>query len=210
MQPSMLPAPRSGAPVADRLVPTVRTRISVQPLYAVLRNAWRSQLGSEPARSALLVLLAQWSLETANGSASNNWNLAGIKYAPGCGSDYAQYLTREVVAGKPITVMQRFRAYDSLEDGAADYLRLLRTRFGAAWAFAVAGDVQAFAHALKLARYYTAPEDQYVAGLRSRYALLDQAIDEDTQPSTPTALATGRPAYVPPDDEGPGDPPDAA
>lgn len=184
----------------------------MQPLYAVLRTAWRQQLGGEPARSALLVLLAQWSLETAGGSASNNWNLAGIKYTPGCGADYAQYLTREVQAGKAVTLMQRFRAYDSLEDGAADYLRLLRTRFGAAMAFAAAGDVQAFAHALKLAGYYTAPEDEYAAGLRARYALLDQAIDEDTQPATPTALATGRPAYVPPEGEPdpPEEPPDAA
>jgi flagellum-specific peptidoglycan hydrolase FlgJ len=165
--------------VEQRRDPT-RTVVSATDLYAVLRAAWRQQLGTDPLRASLLVLLSQWSLETADGAKCMNWNLGGIKWTPACGHDYAAYDTHEVIGGKTITVVQRFRAYDNLDQGAADYLRLLRTRFAASWPAVEAGDPADFARRLKAAGYYTAPEQEYESGLRSRYTMLDKAIGLDT------------------------------
>ena len=53
----------------------------------------------------------------------------------------------------------RFRAFDSLEHGAAAYLAKLRSRFARAWPYVEAGDPSGFAAALKSQGYFTAPLD---------------------------------------------------
>jgi len=201
--------------MADDQVVTVRTPIAVADLNAVLRAEWRRQLGTEPSRASLLCLLAQWSLETGGGAASNNFNLAGIKYGVGCGFDYAQYPTREVIGGKSLVLSPpnpacRFRAYESLEQAAGDYLSLLRNRFGYAWPAVEAGDTQDFAHRLKLRGYYTADEHDYAAGLAARYAQLDKELGPDTQPSLPEPIANLHPLFVAPDPEPDDEPPATA
>lgn len=60
-----------------------------------------------------------------------------------------------------------FRAFATLDEGAIDYVSILRTRFESAWPYLERGDALAFAGALKRARYYTAPEAEYATGLRS-------------------------------------------
>ena len=206
--------------MADRELPPTRTPVLAADLYVVLRAAWRTLFGSEPARASLLTLLAQWSLETGGGAACIGYNLAGIKYTPGCGTDFASYTTQEVLGGKLVTIHPpdpgcRLRAYATLEDAASDYLRLLQRQFGFAWPAVVAGDPQDFAHRLKAAHYYTAPEQQYAAGLTSRYTMLSREIGEDTTPETPAAMVGFQPSVVLPDEaeeepDPPSEPPDAA
>jgi hypothetical protein len=185
--------------VSDQLVPTTRTTMTPLDVLTALRSAWLALGLAMPSRAALLTLLAQWSLETGGGFASKNWNLAGIKHTQGDGHDYARYLTEEVVNGQRVTLEQDFRAYASLDDGAFDYLRTLRKNFAFAWPAVEAGEPEDFAHRLKIARYYTAPEEQYAAGLRARYRLLDEEIAPDTVADTPSAIASNRPIYVLPD-----------
>ena len=198
-------------------------------VYAALRVAWIALLGTQPPRASLLTLLAQWSVETGGGGASNNWNLGGIKHTPGDGSNFALYPTQErfarayaqtlIAAGHAtmarddggetilVALEQKFRAYPDLDTAAADYLRTLRHDFGFAWPAVESGDTQDFAHRLKARSYYTATESSYASALATRYVSLDRQIPEDspddtpTTPDSPTALADGRPAYVPPEPE---------
>jgi len=78
-----------------------------------------------------------------------------------------------VVGGKrivnfyPPNPATRFRAFDSLEAGALDYLSILADRFASAWRYLEAGDAPGFAAALSRARYYTADPKSYAAGLVS-------------------------------------------
>lgn len=187
----------------DTLVPAQRTALQAQDVYAALARAWLTVLGAPPTRASLLVLLAQWSLETGAGKACLNYNLGGIKHVPGDGRQFTIYTTTEYIGGERHLLEQSFRAYNSLNEAACDYLLELRHRFTSAWPAVEAGDPGDFAHRLKLRHYYTEPEDSYTAGLRSRYADLNKLIPPppDTDPGTPTALASGRPAYVAPEPE---------
>lgn len=67
----------------------------------------------------------------------------------------------------PPNPASRFRAFDSLEDGALDYLAILADRFASAWSYLEAGDADGFAYALHRARYFTADPKSYAAGLVS-------------------------------------------
>ncbi len=189
--------------MSEELVPAQRTVMSAPDVFTALKLAWLTILGTAPTRAALLTLLSQWSLETGGGFASKNWNLAGIKHVPGDGHNYATYLTEEVIGGVRRTMTQNFRAYGSLDEGAIDYLQTLRRDFGFAWPAVEAGDVTDFAHRLKVRGYYTAPESEYAAGLRARYALLDRDIPPDTMADSPQAIASIHPIFVPPELEPP-------
>jgi flagellum-specific peptidoglycan hydrolase FlgJ len=169
----------------NKLLQLARTIVQPSQVYLSLRDAWQAQLGESPERASLLVLLSQWSLETANGARCMNFNLGGIKHVDGDGCDYCEFLTVEYKNGQPIRMMLPFRAYPSLEAGAADYLELIRKRFALAWPAVVTGQTADFAHLLKLQGYYTAPEQDYAAGLARCYRALDAAVPPDTKPELP-------------------------
>lgn len=135
-------------------------------IRGALSRALQSATGAPPRGSTLDVLSAQVSLETGRGSSMYNYNFGGIKGASPQG-DTAHYDTREVIDGKSITLDQGFRAYGSLDEGARDYVSVLQARFPQAFAQAVSGNIDGFARALKQSHYYTAPEQEYAAGLRS-------------------------------------------
>lgn len=61
-----------------------------------------------------------------------------------------------------------FRAFTSLDEGAADYLAILKKRFSDCWKFVEAGDAAGFSRALRKQGYYTADEGQYTKGLIAR------------------------------------------
>lgn len=196
--------------MTEQQVPAVKTVVGPQHLYAVLRAAWRTQVQTEPRRTSLLVLLAQWSLETGGGGACIAWNLGNIKHVPGDGHDYALFRTWEILRGQRVELDQTFRAYATLEEGAADYLATIRGRFGYAWPAVENGDVEDFAHKLKLRGYYTAPERDYAAGLRARYTALDAQIEDDTAPKLADVLGAARAGHAFGLADDGGDPPDAA
>lgn len=72
-----------------------------------------------------------------------------------------------IVGFWPSNPASRFRAFDTIEAGAVDYLDLLHNRFGGAWADLLVGDPQRFAYALREQGYYTADKDKYATGLAS-------------------------------------------
>jgi hypothetical protein len=134
-------------------------------MRAALARAYLRAMG-KPASPALLdVLSAQAALETGRGASMYNWNFGGIKGASPQGMT-ATYMTREVTASGDVHVRQGFRAYATIDDGASDYIHVMRGRFGHAMEIAERGDVDGFAHALKQSGYYTASEAEYASALR--------------------------------------------
>lgn len=185
-------------------LPSTATPVGVPELAAALTTAWRAELGEEPTRAALLVLLAQWSLETGGGAKCIQWNLGNAKSIPGDGYDWTEFPTTEVVKGAVVHLVARFRAFPSLAAGAADYLRLLSRRFATAWPFVVAGDVDGFAHALHVAHYYTAPVEDYARGMRARASAIARAWPPAQLPIPEVIVAADdQPVFAapPPDDD---------
>lgn len=183
-------------------LPFVATPVAVPELAAALSAAWRTELASDPSRAALLVLLAQWSLETGGGAKCIQWNLGNAKSIAGDGYDWTEFPTTEVVNGAVVHVTARFRAFASLAAGAADYLKLLTHRFATAWPFVVAGDVDGFARALHVAHYYTAPVEDYVRGMLARASAFARAWPPE-QTALPGVIvaADDQPVFIAPSPE---------
>lgn len=97
------------------------------------------------------------------------------RYADGNGS------ARASVWVKPDHPACRFRAYETLDEGAVDYLLLLRRRFSKAWPFVLAGDPVGFVHAIKQQGYFTASEATYAASVRTIFSGLRAKLHVDTE-----------------------------
>jgi hypothetical protein len=180
------------AQVAVRDVEARRTPAAMADVKTAITRALESQTGGRPNSRTVDVLAAQVSLETAHGGSMYNFNFGGIKGASPQG-ETANYTTREVLDGHSVTLQQGFRAYRSLDDGARDYVSVLRTRFPQAYQQAIAGNVDGFAHALKQSHYYTAPEAQYASGLKAAAGLpsgTSNSAPAATVASLPDSLAT--------------------
>lgn len=153
---SLVNAPKAPA----REVEVKRTAVSRPEIRASIAKAFEKVRGHVASEATLDILTAQASLETANGSKMNNFNFAGIKGQGPTGLT-AKYKTFEILDGKQVDLVDGFRAYESLDQGAVDYVNVLGARFGNALSRAEVGDVTGFAHELKRSGYYTASEDSY-------------------------------------------------
>jgi flagellar protein FlgJ len=162
-----------------------KTTATQAELRGALERAHRVVFGQPASGPMLDVLTAQVSLETGSGTSMYNYNFGGIKGAGPTGKT-ATLRTKEVLQGKTVEIRDGFRAYDTIDDGAADYIRLLRDRFGAALDAARRGDVDAFAGKLKQAGYYTASEADYARALR---ALTGASSTSAPAPQRPTGPA---------------------
>lgn len=63
--------------------------------------------------------------------------------------------------------VSRFRAYETLQDGAVDYVNSLFNRFYKAWPAVLKGDPVEFVHQLKVQKYFTADEATYTKTTQS-------------------------------------------
>jgi hypothetical protein len=151
---------------AARQVEPQRTPVTRADLRAAIGRALERTDGKRPADELVNVLTAHASLETASGDRMYNFNFGGIKGASASGAT-AVCRTHEVLGGKDVVIKDGFRAYGSLDEGALDYVRTMKSRFSGALAPAARGDVTGFASALKQAHYYTASEADYARGLNS-------------------------------------------
>ncbi len=165
--PSPVRAPHAGPAIAlAREVEPRRTQVSQGEIRDAIARAHAKVTGRAPSAPTLDVLTAQASLETASGGRMYNFNFGGIKGRAPSG-ETARLRTHEVLSGKDVEIRDGFRAYRTIDEGATDYVRLMRDRFPAAMAQAERGDVDGFARALKQSNYYTANEKAYASGLRS-------------------------------------------
>lgn len=169
-------------PVVKRDVEARRTPVTRTEIRGAIAKAHEKITGKAPTKALLDTLTAQASLETASGASMYNYNFGGIKGgAPGT-NETAKLRTKEVYDGKEVEVRDGFRAYRSLDAGAEDYVRLMKSRFGAAVDRAEAGDVNGFAHALKQAHYYTADESKYASALN---VLSGKPVEAAVAPASP-------------------------
>ena len=171
--------------MSSQQLPATKTLVSPADVFAALREQWTALWGDTPSRGSLLVLVAQWALETGRGASCIAWNLGNIRWTAGYPSDWCEFPTTEVIDGATVHVVGRFRAFASLEDGARDYLATLRHEFATAWPFVLSGDAAGFAHAAKEADYYTGSEATYAADMKSLFKEFSRTLpDLETEVDT--------------------------
>lgn len=154
------------AAVSAKSVEPEKTPVSRADLRNAIAKAYKTVTGKAATANVLDTLTAHASLETGSGGSMYNFNFGGIKGTSPTG-ETAKTRTKEVIDGKEIEIRDGFRAYHSLDEGALDYVKLMKGRFGGAVSKAESGDLDGFAHALKQANYYTADETKYASALHS-------------------------------------------
>ena len=155
--------------MADQQVPQQTTPVSEADVVSAFINVANQLWGITLTKPQLSLIVAQNNLETDNRKAMHNYNIGNITHVPGDGFDY--YLggdkTRDA-QGNWVPTHLKFRSYDTLEDGAKDYLKNLHARGGGAvWQSILQADPAAFAQSLKKTHYYEADESQYEAGIKA-------------------------------------------
>jgi hypothetical protein len=157
---------RAAAPSAPRVLEATRTHLSGGEAAHALDVAWQQRFGDPAPAGALEVLVAGWAHETGGGRAMMNYNFGGIKGTGPSGLS-AAYLTHEGSGATERTIVDRFRAYGSAVEGAADYVGLLAQRFPKALEAARRGDPADFVKALKQGGYFTGSEEAYTQSVVS-------------------------------------------
>lgn len=159
---SAVPARTTAAVVAT----TERTPLGEDEAAVHLVRAWISVAGTAPSAETLSLLWAQWAHETGRGRRMRGFNFAGIKGSGPEGDSFVAW-TREVTSRSEQRTRDTFRAYSTPEGGAHDYVRLISSRYPAAWRAAVRGDVTRFVRALDLGGYFTDSDRAYSRALSS-------------------------------------------
>ena len=156
-------------------VATVRTSFKIEDFIDSLIKAWYEQYGSNPIKSQIAVIYAQWGLETGLGAFCWNNNIGNIKAfdVPGTTVEYcALNGVWEIINGKRIVLSSEdpgawFRSFRTLDLGVAHHIDLLRNRrYKTAWLAVEQGNPAQFAHLLKQQGYYTAPEADYIKAMQ--------------------------------------------
>lgn len=161
-----------GAPAEERA--KTRTALSVQEGRDALARGFERVTGRAPTETELRMLVSQWALETANGHAVYNYNFGNVTTKKSGGPYYIIPGITEYVGpgGEGVKKDMVFRAYESADDGAYDYVRRLALDWPKAFALLGSGDTAAYGEALKHGVhgvYYTASLEKYQAGLADRY-----------------------------------------
>ncbi len=143
-----------------------RTPVADADLIPALLAAYARELGHEPKHETLAVICGQIALETAHGAAVVCWNLGNYKRGPG--PDWCSFETTEWLGTPPTPrkIVCAFSAWPDLASATDFFIPALYGHWPEAWHAAVAGDPVAFAAGLRLRGYYTAPVEQYAAGVK--------------------------------------------
>lgn len=95
---------------------------------------------------------------------------------------------KAVGAGRVSVIFQpphpqtRFRAFTTLDEAMEDHIKLVARRFAPAWPHVLAGNVDAFARALKSRGYFTADAGAYARGMMPAFnAFISSSVYEDAQ-----------------------------
>jgi hypothetical protein len=193
--------------------PDKLTPVGKPELIEALWYAWLVYFGSAPPkRECLWVIAAQWALETGWGKSMHNYNLGNVKSSDGDGYDWCYYECNEAIpkamaeryqsrdpAHAKITAYRndgncwiwfypphtgcRFRAFETLNEGAVDQIKILANRFSRSWPAVLTGDPVRFVHELKMTGYFTADEIPYRNGVLSIFNTISKMpIDYDSLP----------------------------
>jgi hypothetical protein len=155
-------------------VPKTNTPVSDAQMAQAIINVWQRLFGTVPSREQVYMVMAQNAIETGGKRESmHNYNVGNI-ITGGADHDYFlggdwMYTDKSETQKKNIT--QKFRAYNTLEEGVEDYLKVLSKmkRYSEAWQHIMHPDVRAYSKALHDAGYYGAKEEVYTKGLLAQY-----------------------------------------
>lgn len=156
-----------GRPSMPGYVPRQRTLVALPVFANALASAWPAVVGGVAPLAAVQLLAAQSALETAQWSATGNYNFGNIKHVPGDGFPFFFGLDRCRYQGQPVPCM--FRAYPDMTSGMRDFLNLLAhgQRYQSAWPYALQGNAVGFVNALKAGGYFEATAADYLRGVQS-------------------------------------------
>jgi hypothetical protein len=163
-------------------VNAVKTPVTPEQARALIADALEHVTGEKPTPESVAILTAQWAHETGRGASMYNYNFAGIKGTGPSGLTVAQR-TREGWGATERTIVDNFRAYQTAEEGARDYVGLLKARFPAALDAAKQGDPGGTVRALKQAGYFTGDEGAYTRSVtKIAKELLPESVDFVPEP----------------------------
>ncbi len=164
--------------------PADKKTISESEAAVYLYNGWVKLFKYEPKPEQLAIIWSQTCLETGRftiGFMNYNFGNIKMKYDVNAGKFKEDHLFTMFATGENLTVNGKnkyvwfepphyqcaFKAYETAEDGAVDYLLFLSTRdrYVDAWKQVILGNVTKYSHELKQHGYYTANEITYTAGL---------------------------------------------
>lgn len=164
------------------LVTTTKTAYTVPQMIEGFVKGWFNQFKEIPKKQSVGVIWAQNAIETGSTTAMWNNNIGNVKYSPSKNPENdkdVKYMMLhnvwEIINGKKIIFQPPdpatwFRAFDTLEEGVGFHLNFLKTkRYKNAWVAVENGNPEQFAHLLKVAKYYTAPEEDYAKGMRFHF-----------------------------------------
>ncbi len=155
-------------------VPKTNTPVSDTQMAQAIITVWQRLFGTAPSKEQVYMIMSQNSLETGSKrEAMHNYNVGNIIVGTTdhdyfAGGDW-MYTDKSETTKKKIT--QKFRAYNSLEEGVTDYLKLLSSskRYATSWQHIKNPDIRAYSKALHDAGYYGAKEEEYTKGLLSQF-----------------------------------------
>jgi hypothetical protein len=192
--PAVAPFPPAAATERAGVVAPVHTPVTTAQASSLIADALEHVTGEKPRPETVAILTAQWAHETGRGASMYNYNFAGIKGAGPSGLSVVQR-TREGYGANERTITDNFRAYRTAEEGARDYVSLLKTRFSGALDAARQGDPAATVHALKQAGYFTGDEVAYTRSVTNLAREVGPASLEFTDtgalPVLPADFSTG-------------------
>lgn len=156
-------------------VPKTSTPVSDTQMAQAIINVWKRLFGTAPSKEQVYIIMAQNAIETGRDRKSmHNYNVGNIIVGTTdhdyfLGGDW-MYADKSQTTKKKIT--QKFRAYNTLEEGVADYLNLLSKskRYATSWQHILHPDIRAYSKALHDAGYYGAKEEEYTKGLLGQFS----------------------------------------
>lgn len=164
------------------LVPTTRTTYTIPQMVEAFIRAWYNEFKEIPKKQSVGIIWSQTAIETGSTTAMWNNNIGNVKYSPSKNVEddiNVKYMMLanvwEIINGKKIIFQPPhkatwFRAFDSLEEGIGFHLNFLKKkRYKSSWTAVESGSPEQFAHLLKVAKYYTAPEEDYAKGMRFHF-----------------------------------------
>lgn len=155
-------------------VPKTNTPVSDAQMAQAIINVWHRLFGTAASKEQVYMIMAQNAIETGGKrEAMHNYNVGNIIVGNSdhdyfLGGDW-MYTDKSETTKKTIT--QKFRAYNSLEDGVEDYLKLLSgsKRYAPAWQHIMHPDLKEYSKSLHDAGYYGAKEEVYTKGLLAQF-----------------------------------------
>jgi hypothetical protein len=162
-------------------VPRIRTEVSESELVKALISAWQKLFGSMPTKEQIAMLLAQNALETGHRKSMWNYNIGNVTTDGKGKYNYFDDLTtnEQISPGKWKKMNLKYRAFNTLDEGALDYIKFLKNNYATAWQHIINPNPEEYSKALKKAGYYTADEIPYTKNMVSLFSHFSKSPEYD-------------------------------